>query len=50
MYKSLLDVFSEKQMNLLRGRMWWVADRDQPYLMKFSNDTDYALLRINLLR
>lgn len=44
--KSLLEIFNEKQLQLLKGKMWWVADRDKPYLLKFSldNDDNYVLL------
>jgi len=44
--KSLLEIFNEKQLQLLKTKMWWVADRDKPYLLKFSLDDDdnYVLL------
>lgn len=44
MYKSLLDIFTEKQLELLRSKMWWAADPSKPYLLKYATDNDFALL------
>lgn len=46
MYKSLLEILTDKQIDLLRRRMWWAADCDKPYLLKFAYDSDFALLCI----
>jgi hypothetical protein len=29
-------LFSERQLSALRAQLWWVADRDRPFLMKFA--------------
>lgn len=44
MYKSLLEILNDKQIDLLRRHMWWAADTDKPYLLKFAHDGDFALL------
>ena len=45
MYKSLLDTFNDKQMEVLRSKMWWVADQHKPMLVKFAVKDDFVLLR-----
>ena len=45
MYKSLLETYNEKQMEILRSKMWWVADQHKPYLLKFAIESDFLLLR-----
>lgn len=49
MYKSLLDTFTEKQIETLRTKMWWVADQDKPYLVKFAIENDFLLLGTNAI-
>ena len=46
----MLDVFTEKQMQILKGRMWWVADPHKPYLVKYASDGDFALIGTYLLK
>jgi hypothetical protein len=45
MYKSLLDIFNDKQLELLRTKMWWVADQHKPFLLKFAVKDDFVLIR-----
>ena len=40
----MLDVFTDKQMQTLRGKMWWVADPHKPYLVKYASDGDFVLI------
>jgi hypothetical protein len=47
MYKSLLEVFSQGELELLRSKMWWVADPNKPYLVKYATGKDFALMRKN---
>ena len=49
MYKSMLDIFTEKQMQILRGKMWWVADPHKPYLVKYASDGEFALIGISFM-
>lgn len=28
----------------MRSRMWWVADRDKPYLLKYAHDEQFVIL------
>ena len=38
-------MLTERQRNLLAGRMWWVADQNRPYLVKFALDANDTLMR-----
>jgi hypothetical protein len=33
----MLDVFSDKQMQALKAKTWWVADPQKPFLVKFAS-------------
>ena len=48
MYKSIFDIFNEKQIDLLRAKMWWVADCNKPFLCKFAPDGETALIGISI--
>ena len=48
MYKSLLEkFFTGKQLEVLKTRMWWVADQNKPFLVKFAIEGEFALIRID---
>lgn len=42
--QKLETIFSEAQLAALRGQLWWVADRDRPFLMKFALFEEAVLL------
>lgn len=43
-------LFSEKQLSALRAQLWWVADRDRPFLMKFALLEETVLIRTHPIR
>jgi hypothetical protein len=45
MHKTILDAFNDRQRELMKAKMWWVADRDKPYLIKFGVEGDYVMMR-----
>jgi hypothetical protein len=40
----LETIFSERQREAIHSKIWWVADRERPFLMKFALDEDFILL------
>ena len=36
MLKRPAELLNDAQITALKGRMWWVADRNKPFLMKFA--------------
>ena len=42
-----IEVFNERQRNILKGKMWWVADQERPFLIKFALDNADSLMRKN---
>ena len=43
--QKLESLLTEGQLSALRGQLWWVADRDHPFLAKFVLHDDVALIR-----
>jgi hypothetical protein len=43
--KTVNDIFSDKQIECLREKMWWVANRENPYVVKFAVCENMVLLR-----
>jgi hypothetical protein len=46
--QKLETILTESQLSALRGQLWWVADRDRPFLLKFVLHEDAALIRTSL--